>query len=157
MYQYRLMTTDDLELMVEYQKLKRELEPGVFPDFKEEEFRKSFLNFPIEESARNWVILVLHEEKIIGRVDLIIDFSFMDYDSVGYIDWVYVLKNYRGQRIAKELFKQAEIIMNEHDVDYYYLFSATNDEAVRFYSSTDLEMEQITRGKKKLRGTYENE
>jgi ribosomal protein S18 acetylase RimI-like enzyme len=145
------MTSRDLEALVKYQVEKRETEPDIFPDFDESQYRENFSSKPIEDYPSNKVILVIDGDKIVGRVDVIVEYSFMDFATIGYIDWIYVLKNYRKQGIAKKLIEKAEDFMRENQVDSYYLFPATNDEAQAFYNNIDIEIKNVEKAQKKLR------
>lgn len=149
-YIFRKMTSNDLELMVAHEKRSRELEPDVFPDFNEEKYRENFNKIKIEDSNFNDVILCIENNKVIGRVDLMCEYSYMDFYSVGYVDWVYVLKSYRRSGIARMLFSEAEKVFKEKNVGEYYLFVATNEEAQGFYESMDLKIKKVEKASKKL-------
>ena len=110
-----------------------------------------FKNNPIEDYSLNEVILCIKDNMVIGRVDLIVEQSFMDYEKIGYVDWVYVLKLHRKKGIAKKLFNEAETYFTEHMCKLYYLFVATNEEAKGFYSSINVEINSIDRASKKLK------
>ena len=98
----------------------------------------------------NDVILYLENDKIIGRIDLISEHGFMDFVSIGYIDWVYVLKPYRGRGISKSLFKEAENLFKQKNVNEYYLFVASNDEAQKFYKSLNINIQMVQKASKKI-------
>ncbi len=150
MYTFRKMTSNDLELMVMYEKESRELEPDVFSDFDEESYRKKFLENQIEEAINNDVVLCIENDSIIGRIDIISEYSYMDFGSIGYIDWVYVLKPFRNKGIAKLLFLEAEKLFKENGVGEYYLFVASNEEAKYFYKSLNMDIKRVEKGYKKL-------
>ncbi len=147
----RKMNSDDLEIIIELEKRARQEEPNVFPKFKEDAFRVGFKKESIEDVENNEVILCIDNEKVIGRIDVIIERSFFDFERVGYIDWVYVLKSYRKQGIAKRLFSEAEKLFLEKEVSQFYLFVAKNEEAQAFYKRTDIEVMTIERGMKRLK------
>ncbi|XMB86363.1 GNAT family N-acetyltransferase [Mycoplasmatota bacterium WC44] len=149
-HEYRKMTNEDLELIVEFELKSREFEPDVFPDFDEEKYRIKYNSLRIDDLPCNDVILCLEGDKLIGRIDLISEYSFMDFISIGYIDWVYVLKPYRGRGIAKSLFKEAEKLFKQKNINEYYLFVASNDEAQNFYKSLNINIKMVEKASKKL-------
>lgn len=149
-YNFRKMTSKDLDLMVTFEKKSRELEPNVFPDFNEEKYKSNFKRIKIEDTNFNDVILCIENSEVIGRIDLISEYSYMDFYSVGYVDWVYVLKSHRGRGIAKKLFLKAEKVFKEHKIEEYYLFVASNEEAQKFYKSIDIKIENVEKASKKL-------
>lgn len=149
-YKFRKMTSKDLELMVTFEKKSRNLEPGVFPDFDEEKYRENFNRIKIEDASFNDVILCIQNNEVIGRVDLMSEYSYMDFYSVGYVDWVYVLKPYRRRGIAKSLFNEAEKVFKEKNIEEYYLFVASNEEAQKFYKSIDFKIESVEKASKNL-------
>ena len=59
----------------------------------------------------------------------------MDFYKSGYIDWIYILKNKRGSGIAHSLIYYIENYLKSEDYKYYYLFTASNDQAQKFYHS----------------------
>ena len=150
-YKYKYMDMNDLELVVSSEIENRILEPDVFPKFNQEKFRENFINNDIKDFKMNEVILCIDNGKIIGRIDLMVEKSFMDFKSIGYIDWVYVSKPYRNKGLAKKLFIEAKIYFDKLECDLYYLFVASNEQAKGFYKSIDIEIENIERASKKLK------
>lgn len=146
--EFRSMTSSDIERMVALEKEMRVQESDVFPELNEDKYRKNFINNMIEAYDNNEVILCLEGDQVIGRVDLIVEQSFMDFEKVGYVDWVYVLKSHRNKGIAKKLFQKAEEFFISNDVVQYYLFVAGNDEAKHFYNSLDIEIKTIEKATK---------
>ena len=147
----RNMRSSDLEMMRQLEVKMRVLEPNVFGELDEDAYIENFKKNRIEDFKLNEVILCIEEGSIIGRIDVIVEHSFMDFKKIGYIDWVYVLKSHRNKGIAKLLFKEAEKHFNKLDCTMYYLFVANNEEARGFYDSIDIEIKTIDRGSKKLK------
>ena len=54
-------------------------------------------------------------------------------DCYTYVDWVYVLPEYRHQGIAQGLFGELEKDCKAKGINQYYLIRATNHDADRFY------------------------
>jgi len=150
LFTFRELKKNDLELMVEYEKSTRVTEEDVFLDFDERKYRIAFLGQNIDYQANNRVILCFFEGRIIGRVDLIIEHSFMDFHTEGYIDWIYVVKPHRGKGIAKQLISEAEKFFREEEIFNYYLFVAKNKEAMAFYKSIDVDIKLVNKATKHL-------
>ncbi len=151
MIRFKKMESKDLEQMIVFENEMRMSEPGVFPDFEVENYKKNFTSIKIEEHTGNEVILCLYHHEIIGRVDLMIEQSFMDFKRIGYVDWVYVLPRYREKGLGRKLFAEAEKYFTSQDCDLYYLFVAKNKQAQMFYSSLKLDQDTISRASRKLK------
>ena len=54
---------------------------------------------------------------------------------MAYVDWVYVLPEYRHKGIAQALFKAMEKDCIDNEINQYYLIRSINTEADRFYHS----------------------
>ncbi len=54
---------------------------------------------------------------------------------MAYVDWVYVLPEYRHKGIAQSLFKALENDCIDNEINQYYLIRSINTEADRFYHS----------------------
>lgn len=52
---------------------------------------------------------------------------------MAYVNWVYVLPEYRHSGVARRLFAEFEKDCKKHDIHQYYLIRATNENADRFY------------------------
>ena len=52
-----------------------------------------------------------------------------------YIDWVYVLPEYRHRGIAQSLFKEMEKDCRKKCIDQYYLIKPTNANADKFITA----------------------
>ena len=67
---------------------------------------------------------------------------------MAYVDWVYVLPEYRYKGIAQTLFKEFEKECKANNINQYYLIRATNANANRFYHSfknVDMDDEPVLR------------
>lgn len=78
-------------------------------------------------------ILAMIEDKVVGRIEYHYYGAFMDGYKMAYISYIYVLKEYRGNGIAKKLFSEAEIRMKKDGINQYYLICSDNEETSRFY------------------------
>lgn len=137
---YRIVHVEDLELIVSLDKMMRIEEPSFYNDYNEEEFSRKWYRNPIDSNSNGDVILCLDGDEVVGRVDLMYEQSYMDFSIVGYIDWIFIRVKYRGKGIGKQLLFEAEKLLKEKGCKKYYLFIADNEQAIKFYHSTDLEI-----------------
>jgi len=133
----QILTIENLDLLVEFEQEARRSEPDIFAkDFDPLKFRagtEEALKNPLFASAR-CLICVGNEGKIIGRID----FSTIPSLSFGgnlraYIDWIYVLKNFRHHGAAQFLLAHAEAYIKGMGIEEYFLLMAENEEAQSFY------------------------
>lgn len=132
----RFLNKESLRTLVSFEKEARETEPGVlFGNFDEGEFYDKTLKALKDKSFSNAkTILCFQGEKVVGRLDFSIISSFaFGGDKQLYVDWIYVLKEYRHKKIAQALFEEVEKYMKENNMDRYFLIAAENDEAKRLY------------------------
>lgn len=148
---YKLVKNDDIDYIVALDKLMRIEEPEFYNTFNEEEYRKNWNKYPIQENTTGDIILCLNGDDVVGRVDLMYERSYMDFSIVGYIDWIYIRLMYRGKGYGKQLLLKAQEQFKEKNCEKYYLFIAENDQAIKFYDSTDLDITTINTGVKNLK------
>jgi len=135
-----LLSLENLDKLVEFEKMARVSEPDTFLDeLDSEKFRNETftalqnLNY---SSARCMLCLDDTDGNIIGRLDFSILSSFaFGGDLRAYIDWVYVLKDYRHKGVARFLFKHMEEHLTLLGINEYFLIAAENQEAQSFYHS----------------------
>lgn len=131
-----LLNKDNLRQCVTFEKEARDTEPGVlYGNFEEENFYEktlSSLNNIEFQNART--LLCLEDNKVIGRLDFCIlsSYAFSGSRQV-YVDWIYVLKEYRHKKNAQCLFKEMEKYLKNVGIDFYFLTVAENEEAQKFY------------------------
>ena len=63
--------------------------------------------------------------------------SLVNCEKVGYVDWIYTLKNFRGRGIGKILLEKSENYFKSRFVSYYFLMTASNEQAQEFYHRQD--------------------
>ncbi len=80
-------------------------------------------------------ILAKDGDKVVGRIEYHFYGCMQDGCKMAYVDWVYVLKDYRHKGIAQKLFLQFEKHCLSNDINQYYLICATNNNADKFYKS----------------------
>ena len=133
----QILTLKSIEALVNFEKEARATEPDVFTgDFDACKYKaetESVLKNSNFFSAR-CIICVNEESKVIGRIDfsIVSSFSFGGNIQV-YVDWIYVLKEFRHQGIAQLLFSQMEAYIEKMGINEYFLLMAKNAEAQNFY------------------------
>jgi len=129
-----IATSSDIPALCEFEKIARITEPEIWIDkFNLNEYKKKMINAGLDDLENNKIILARQDGSVIGRCDLLIMDSLMNFEIIGYIDWIYVLKEYRRKGIGKKLINKAEEYFRMRGVKEYYLFTAQNDEAQKFY------------------------
>ena len=133
------LTASNVDLLVEFEIKARVSEPMIFlSEFNRDSFVSQTLNAlnnPLYASAR---CLMCTDEKsgVIGRLDfaLLPRFSFGGNLRI-YVDWVYVLKEYRHKGVAQFLFEEMENYLKTIGINEYFLTVAENEESQSFYHS----------------------
>lgn len=78
-------------------------------------------------------ILAIEDKTVVGRIEYHFYGCMQDGYRMTYVDWIYVLPEYRHKGIAQKLFKELEKDCKIHGMNQYYLIRATNPDADRFY------------------------
>ena len=93
-------------------------------------------------------ILAFDGTDVVGRIEYHFYGCLQDGYRMAYVDWVYVLPEYRHNGIAQQLFKEFEKECKAKNIDQYFLIRATNENANKFYHSfenVDLDDEPVLR------------
>ena len=127
-----LLSNENIDLLVEFEREARITEPDIFiEDFNADDFKEKTLvalNNPIFASSR--CMLCVNDKMIIGRIDFAIVPSYSFGGNLqAYVDWVYVLKEFRHQGAARFLFSQMEAYLKNMGIFEYFLLTAENNEA----------------------------
>lgn len=127
-------TSEDINALCQFEVQARLTEPDIWCDeFNKNEFKEQLEKFSIEQVENNKIVIAQENGVIVGRCDIALVLSTVDFEKTGYIDWIYVLKNKRGIGIGKKLFHGAEEYFREKEVKQYYLYTASNEQAQEFY------------------------
>ena len=136
-----MLTIENIDKLIDFERESRETEPDTFIDeFNADDLKRGTLKAlknPVYSSAR--CMMCLNDE---NRVIGCIDFSVVSSYSFGgnlqvYVDWVYVLKEFRHMGVGQFLFAQMEEYIKKLGVGEYFLFTAENDEAQKFYRNVE--------------------
>lgn len=82
-------------------------------------------------------ILAKIDGQVVGRIEYHFYGCLQDGYKMAYVDWIYVLKSFRHQGIARKLFAEFEKDCLKNDINQYYLIRAKNHEADSFYTHFD--------------------
>ena len=135
----QFLIPENINMLVKLEEDARASEPDIFLEgFNPCEFRaktEKALQNPVFASAR-CMMCVNEESRAVGVIDFAIvpSFSFGGNLQV-YVDWVFVLKEFRHQGIAQFLFAQMAAYIKAMGIDEYFLLMAENSEAQSFYRS----------------------
>lgn len=78
-------------------------------------------------------LLALEKDTVVGWLEHHFYGCIQDGYRMAYIDWLYVLKDYRHNGITQMLFKEFEKQCVYNKINQYFLIEATNENAKRFY------------------------
>lgn len=80
-------------------------------------------------------LLAIEDNEIVGRLEYHFYSCLQDGYKMAYVNWVYILKEYRRRGIARALFEAFENECAQNGIDEYFLIQAKNEGAARFYRS----------------------
>lgn len=130
------LTKDNLQAFVDYIDLARksDLEEFQGEQIEPEQFYHATLaRLDHKRYANVTCILAVIENKVVGRIEYHEYGCYMDGYQMAYISYIYVLKSYRRQGIARKLFEEAESRMRADSINEYFLIQADTKEASNFY------------------------
>ena len=135
----QILTTKNIDLLIGLEQDARISEPEIFTEaFDTDKVRQTTstaLANPDFTSAR-CIMCINDTDRAVGRIDFAILPSFSFGGNVqAYVDWVYVLKEYRHKGIAQFLFTQMGEYLKGLGIHEYFLHMANNSDAQRFYRS----------------------
>ncbi|WP_425448919.1 GNAT family N-acetyltransferase [Dethiothermospora halolimnae] len=130
----KYLTSNDIDKLIEFERQARLTEPEIWlDDYDEDNYRYKLKKANLDKMENNKIIIAMEKDNTVGRCDISIIISTVDFEKTGYIDWIYTLKNNRGMGIGKKLFSKAEEYFKENGVTGYYLFTAENEQDKEFY------------------------
>ena len=130
------MEADDIDMLCNFEENARITEPEIWSNnLNKKDYKLKLLSLDIDNMKNNKIFIALENNKIVGRCDVMLMTSLMDFYKSAYIDWIYILKNKRQSGIAHTLISHIEAYLTAEEYKYYYLFTASNEEAQKFYHS----------------------
>lgn len=119
------LMSDNVEDYIGYLKKALAEEPEMMctEKLKEEEIRKS-VNDPFFSKTTS--LLAYKDGEIVGRIEYHFYGCIQDIFKMAYVNWLYVMKKYRHQGIARQLFAEFEKDCKSCGVNQYFLLRAEN-------------------------------
>lgn len=139
---FELLTNKNTALYIEYlkQALLEEPEQMWIDSIEEDEIIKR-INDNFYQNTKSYLAII--NNKVIGRIEYHFYGCIQDGFKMAYVDWVYVLKEYRNKGIAKSLFSVFEQDCKSNGINQYFLIRATSESANHFYNSfKEVELEE---------------
>ncbi len=142
---------ENVEAYITYLKLAIELEPELMTT---DQVNESEIRARMDDDfyKRTTSVLAFDGDKVVGRIEYHFYGCIQDGYRMCYVDWVYVLPEYRKKGVAKELFSEMEADSGRQGIHQYYLIRAENEAASAFYRSfSNAEMSEAPILRKALR------
>lgn len=127
-------TNEDIQGLCNFEKQARITEPDVLGwELDEVSYKEKLHSAKLEELKNTKIIIAKQDDIVIGRCDISIMLSLVDFQKMGYVEWIYTLIDYRGKGIGKKLLNGAENCFKSEGVSKFFLFTASNEQAQEFY------------------------
>lgn len=105
-----------------------------------------------QENHLSTSLLAFENNQVVGRIEYHTYCCIQGGYKMAYVNWVYVLKEYRHVGIAQALFRKFEEECKKNNVNQYFLIQAQNENAAKFYAAFS---EATTTTEKILRKTLQ--
>lgn len=131
---FEFLTSENIDKYIEYLKIAMAQEPDMMcSDRIDEVALKKRLEDSLYKNTPS--ILALDGDKVVGRIEYHFYGCLQDGYRMAYVDWIYVLSEFRHKGIARQLFGEFEKECIKNKIDQYYLIRSTESNADRFYLS----------------------
>lgn len=131
---FEKLSSENVKEYIDYLKIAMSEEPELMTaDGVDEDGIKSRTQDPFFMKTTS--VLAKENGKVVGRIEYHFYGCMQCGTRMAYVDWVFVLKEYRHRGIAQKLFAEFEKDCRQNNIDQYYLIRATNDDADRFYKN----------------------
>lgn len=140
--EFKKLTSDTVDSYIEYLKRAMREEPDMMTaESVDEDGIKARINDAFYQRTPS--ILAIHNGQVVGRIEYHFYGCLQDGYRMAYVDFLYVLKEFRHRGTAQGLFQEFEKDCRENGIDQYYLIRAENQNANSFYHSfQDVELSQ---------------
>ena len=130
--EFQILGPDNVKLYIEYLKSAMAKEPEMMTtEVLDEEGIMERIQDPFYLNTKS--VLAIENGRVVGRIEYHFYGCMQDGYRMAYVDWVYVLPEYRHQGLAQKLFGELEKDCKARDINQYYLIRATNHDADKFY------------------------
>ena len=122
---FERLNEQNVEQYIDYLKLAMQQEPDMMTveEIDEEGIRTRLRDSFYEKSTS---ILAMENNQVVGRIEYHFYGCIQGGYRMAYVNWVYVLPEYRHSGVARRLFAEFEKDCKKHDIHQYYLIRATN-------------------------------
>lgn len=129
---FERLNEQNVEPYIAYLKLAMQQEPDMMTvdEIDEKGIRTRLRDSFYEKSTS---ILAMENNQVAGRIEYHFYGCIQGGYRMAYVNWVYVLPEYRHGGVARRLFAEFEKDCKKQDIHQYYLIRATNENADRFY------------------------
>ena len=130
--QIERLTVNNIDSYLVYLKKAMSVEPDMMmaEEVDEVGIRKRIAD---DFYSKTTSLLAFENDSVVGRIEYHFYGCLQDGYRMAYVDWVYVLPEYRHQGIAQELFRAFEKDCKDNGINQYYLIRLTETNADRFY------------------------
>lgn len=129
---FEFLNSENVDRYIAYlKKAMREEPEKMTAEVLDESGIRERLGDPFYQHTKS--ILAMEGDLAVGRIEYHFYGCMQDGYRMAYVDWVYVLKEYRHRGIAQQLFRELEKDCAANRIFQYYLIRATNEEAQSFY------------------------
>lgn len=147
MLQFPKLNQDTVDAYLDYLKLAMDQEPHMMmAETLDEAGIRQRIQDPFYQKTTS--ILAMDAGAAIGRIEFHFYGCMQDGYRMAYVDWIYVLPEYRHRGVAQSLFRELEKECAAMGIDQYYLIRSEKAEADRFYrafQTADLSTEPLLR------------
>ena len=128
------LSIQNVQLYIDYLRFALSEEPDMlWVEQVDETGIKERISDPFYQNTKS--ILAMDGENVVGRIEYHFYGCLQDGYRMAYVDWVYVLPEYRHQGIAQQLFREFEKDCKANRINQYYLIRSTDVGADKFYHS----------------------
>ncbi|MCK5133795.1 MAG: GNAT family N-acetyltransferase [Candidatus Sabulitectum sp.] len=135
---YYTANSTHYDKIVQFEKCSYQTEGHIFlGDFDEEKFRVHLFRNRIEDIENYKLLIAEHKEEIVGRIDLTWMYDVDKESSIGFINWIYVLKPYRNMAAGKGLIDFCKSELRKMNINTVKLLVGKgNLAALEFYKNS---------------------
>ena len=131
---FEKLTLKNVDAYIKYLKIAIQEEPEeMTTDIIDEDKIKRNLEDPFYKHSTS--ILAILDDKVVGRIEYHFYGCIQNGYRMAYVNWVYVLKEFRHNGIAQKLFLKFEEDCKKNNINQYRLIRSTSPNADKFYHS----------------------
>lgn len=129
---YEFLNNENAEQYISYLKKAFAEEPYLMTtEYVDEDEIRRRLQDPFFQHTRS--ILALSDDQAVARIEYHFYGCIQDGYRMAYVDWVYVLPEFRRKGIARQLFREFEKDCERNAIHQFYLIRSEEEAANGFY------------------------